>query len=206
MNKLKHILFAFICTSIGLTVNAQIVCDNVEFIPNTSVEKTFTFDTFSKYLSGITYNAVTTIRVNVDEQAPPNPNCKWLLRMEVRNNPVSGSAANEWETKANYSPTSTTPIPTINILGVRVDNGCNTPNNAGIYQNFTNHADQIEIIQNTGVLITAGSCVTNVNGPGDFYSNYDEYTFKIDMEVDPGFNFRPGVYELELVFHIEEVP
>lgn len=185
---------------------AQIVCGDVQFVPNTTVTADFTFDTFSKYLSGITYNAVATVRVQVDEQAPPDPNCKWLLRMEVDNNPAAGTNVTDWETRVDYSPTSSAPEPTIDILNVRVDNPCNTPFNAGVYQTFTNHGDQLDIIQNTGVVITAGSCVTNVNGPGSFYTNYDEFTFKVDLRISPGFNYRPGIYELELIFHVEEVP
>ena len=186
--------------------NAQIVCGNVEFVPNTTVNADFVFDSFSKYIGGISFNAITTVKVVVDEQAPPDPNCKWLLRMEINNNPIAGTNAGDWETRVDYSPTSSLPTPTIDILQVRVDNQCNTPFNAGIFQNFTNHGDQLDIIQNTGVLITAGNCVTNVNGPGSFYTNYDEFAFKVDLRITPGYTYKPGIYELELIFHVEEVP
>lgn len=185
---------------------SQIVCSNVEIVPNTGVNADFTFDSFGKYLGGISMNAIATIKVKVDEKTPPDPNCKWLLRMEVDNNPSAGSAAGNWETRASYSPTSSSPIPTIDILRVRVDNPCHTPVNAGIFQTFNNHGDQLDIIQNTGVLVTAGSCVTNTNGPGSFFTNYDEFIFKLDLRITPGYTYRPGIYELKLTFHLEEVP
>ncbi len=38
-----------------------------------------------------------------------------------------------------------------------------------LYQHFVQTGDFIEIIENTGIRIDAGSCTTNVNGPGNYY-------------------------------------
>lgn len=201
--KAKIIIFLFFL--INFSVKAQVHCANVQIDYTDADRIDFTFDNFNKYLSGITYNAIATIKIRVDQKTPIDPDCRWLLRMQVDNNPTSGSAAQEWETRMQYSATSSTPKPTIDILNVRVDNSCHTPLNAGLYQQFLNHADQLDIIENTGILISAGSCVQNVNGPGNYLSNYDEFIFHVDLRITPGFTYRPGIYELRLTFQLEEV-
>lgn len=184
---------------------AQVHCANVR-IDYTDISRIeFVFDNFSKYQAGIAYYGVARIKVNVENKTPIDPDCRWMLRMSIENNPSSGALHDEWETLMTYSPTSQTPKPTIDILNVKIENGCNTPLNSGSFQNFSSHNDQIQIIENNGILIPTGSCTQGVNGPGSYYTNYDEFTFEIDLRVTPGFNYRPGVYNLELKFHLEEV-
>ena len=125
--------------------------------------------------------------------------------MTVENNPSGGTAADEWETLTSYG-TGGTSLPKIDILDVRVTNTCATSPIDGVYQNFNLTGDDIEIIENTGIRINAGSCTTNVNGPGSYMINYDEFHFQIDFRIIPEFTFSPGVYQLQIKFELVEVP
>lgn len=188
-----------------LVGGSQIVCADVKIVPNTGEQADFVFDSFSKYIAGITFHGIAKIDIKVDDQVPPNPDCKWILWMSVENNPSSGTAANEWETLTTYG-TGSSDVPKIEILEVRVTNNCATSPVDGVYQNFVQSGDIIEIIENTGIRIDAGSCTTNVNGPGNYQLNYSEFHFQIDFRIIPGFDFDPGMYQLQVKFHLSEVP
>ncbi len=181
----------------------QIHCGNVSIEPNSAEVASLTFDSFTDYQGGVTINSVATIRVRVEDQAIPDPDCRWFLYMEVYNNPGSGTPANEWETLFQYGA-GTAPAPDIDILQIRVRNACQTSPLDGVFQTFTNDGDILEIIADLLPLTPAGSCATNVNGPGDYLTNYDEFTFNIDIRVAPGYLFSPGIYELGVKFHLEE--
>jgi len=184
---------------------SQIVCADVDITPEGSTQADFVFDSFNKYIAGITYHGVANVDIRVDDQVPANPNCKWMLLMTVENNPSSGAGAFEWETLTQYGAGGTN-VPHIEILNVRVTNNCSTSPVDGVYQTFVMSGDQIEIIENTGIRIDAGSCTTNVNGPGSYLTNYDEFHFQIDFKIIPGFSFNPGMYQLQLKFELVEVP
>jgi len=207
---MKSLLTTIIGTFIVLLFSAQsgwsqIVCADVDLVPSTGEQSDFVFDSFGKYLGGITYHGAVKINVEVDDQAPPNPNCKWMLTMSVENNPSSGSADAEWETLTTYGAGNADP-PKIDILELRITNGCSTSPIDGVFQSFSVHGDYYEIIENTGIAIHAGSCVTNVNGPGSFLTNYDEFSFMVDFRITPGYNFEPGIYQLQIKFELVEVP
>lgn len=184
---------------------AQIVCADVEILPASGERADFVFDSFSKYISGIAMHGIATVNVKVDDQIPANPDCKWMLSMSVENNPASGTPADEWEQLLSYAA-GTLPKAEIEILDVRITNICHTSPVDGTYQNFTQTSDIIEIIENTGIRINAGSCTTNVNGPGSYLSNYDEFHFQIDFRIIPDFDYDPGIYQLQLKFELVEVP
>ena len=195
------ILFAFTLQ----TGVSQIVCADVEIVPNTGEQSDFVFDSFGKYIAGITYYGAAKIRIKVDDQIPPNPNCKWMLTMSVENNPSAGTASDEWEELASYG-TGSADIPKINILEMRIKNGCATSPVDGVFQNMNDNGDFIEIIENTGIRVDAGSCVVNVNGPGSYLTNYEEFSFTVDFKITPGFSSEPGIYQLQIKFDLVEVP
>jgi len=203
--KTGKVLLAIICMIWMFEAKAQIVCADVEIVPNTGEQVDYVFDSFSKYIAGVTYHGIANVNIKVDDQAPPNPGCKWMLTMTVENNPSSGAPATAWETLSTYGAGSGSPAQ-IDILEVRVTNICNTSPIDGIYQTFIQTGDFIEIIENTGIRIDAGSCTTNVNGPGNYLMNYDEFHFQIDFRIVPTFNFDPGIYQLQLKFALVEVP
>ncbi|MCF8367931.1 MAG: hypothetical protein K9G76_02725 [Bacteroidales bacterium] len=206
MNKTKtySILLTAILLMVMKITSAQIVCADVEIISDAD-RADFVFDSFSKYIAGMTYHGIANINIKVDDQLPANPNCKWMLTMTVENNPSGGTAADEWETMATYGSGSAG-APKIEILDARITNTCATSPVDGVYQNFNLNGDIIEIIENTGVRIDAGSCTTNVNGPGSYLVNYDEFHFQIDFRIIPGFTSSPGMYELQVKFSLTEVP
>lgn len=205
INKYRLIYLVLVLGLIFNTGRTQIVCADVEILPAASEQVDFVFDSFSKYIGGITFHGVANVNIKVDDQAPPNPDCKWMLIMSVENNSTGGTAADEWEQLASYG-TSSSSQAKIEILEVRVTNGCFTSPINGIYQSFTQSGDFIDIIENTGIRIDAGSCTTNVNGPGNYLLNYDEFHFQIDFRIVPGFDFDPGIYQLQIKFELTEVP
>lgn len=195
---LLFVLFHATCSAFG-----QIHCGSLRIQDNTPISTSFTFDSFSAFNGGMTVNNVATLKLRIEDQAIPDPDCKWFLYMEITNNPGAGTAANEWEERMQYG-LGTAPTPSIDILQIRIRNACQTSPIDGVFQTFTNNGDLIDIIADLLPLTTAGSCSQNVNGPGDYLSNYDEYTFTIDVRINPGMVFSPGIYELNLRFHLEE--
>lgn len=144
---------------------------------------------------------MTTLRLKV---LPNNASCKWALRMYVENNPASGTPVNEMETIQSYG--SGGAAPTLDQIAVKVYNGCGTPINSGVYQNFAPVNGAFIDIINDATLNIAGSCVENVNGPGSYLTNYSEYTFNIDYRITPGLVFGAGVYQLIIHFCLVEQP
>jgi hypothetical protein len=172
---------------------------NSELICSTSGNVNFTFDSFTEYNSGINLSGSTILRLKV---LPNNASCKWILRVYIDNNPGGGTPVNEWETSAAYGTSGTKP--TLDLLDLKVYNGCNTPLFSGIYRSFgAANGEYLDIINNVG-LIPAGSCMTNVNGAGSYLSNYNEYNFTIDYKIIPGLNYKPGMYQISLRFCLVE--
>lgn len=170
-----------------------------ELICSTSGNVNFTFDSFSEYNAGISLSGSTVLRLKV---LPNNASCKWILRVYVDNNPLGGTPADEWETNVPYGVSGSKP--TLDLLDLKVYNGCNTPLFSGIYRSFgAANGEYLDIINNAGI-IPAGSCITNVNGAGSYLTNYNEYNFTIDYRIVPGLNYKPGMYQISLRFCLVE--
>tara|TARA_R110001592_G_scaffold125325_3_gene335226 strand:- start:2904 stop:3521 length:618 start_codon:yes stop_codon:yes gene_type:complete len=188
-----------------LGVKAQIHCGLVEIVPNTSVNSLLSFDNFTSYNGGIIMNSVAKVRIQVQDKAVVDPLCSWSLIMIIDNNPGGGTPANEWEELLLYG-SGTGINPPINLLEIRVRNSCSTSPIDGVFQTFTNNTDIIDIIAPLLPITPAGSCALNVNGPGSYLTNYDEFNFDIDIRVTPNFAYNPGIYQLNVRFHLEENP
>jgi hypothetical protein len=201
---IKTILFCFFSILV-FNLSSQIHCGTVELVPNTSVNELATFDDFSYYQSGYNINSVAKIRVRVTDQSPVDLDCSWSLVMTIENNPGAGTPGSEWEELATYGNGSSV-NPTIDMLEVRVRNTCATSPNNGAFQSFTNHGDIIDIIAAMLPVTPAGSCTTNVNGSGDYLTNYSEYNFNIDIRLKPGFQLNPGIFQLNVKFTLTENP
>lgn len=196
---LAFFVFAFTATK------AQIHCGTVDLVPNTTLNSLAIFDNFAYYQGGYTINGVAKIRVRVTDQAIPDPLCSWSLTMEIENNPGSGTPGPEWEELSTYG-NGLGNNPTIDMLEIRVRNGCATSPIDGTFQSFSNNGDIIDIIAAMLPVTPAGSCTTNVNGPGDHLSNYNEFNFDIDIRIKPDFQVNPGIFQLNIKFHLEENP
>ncbi len=83
-------------------------------------------------------------------------------------------------------------------------NACATSPSNGTFRTFTTNTDILDIISDITTLTPAGSCTQNVNGPGSYLTNYDEYNFNIDIRVTPTFQYNPGIFKLNLRFRLEE--
>lgn len=185
--------------------SSQIHCGLVELVPNTTVSQIVTFDSFTKYNGGININSVARVRVRVEDQAIPDPLCSWSLIMTIDNNAGVGTPVNQWEELVQYGG-GLGNNPAIGLLEVRVRNACTTSPNDGVYQTFANNGDILNIIEPLLPRTNAGSCANNVNGPGSYLTNYDEFNFDIDIRVRPDFTLNPGVYALSVRFRLEENP
>ena len=114
---------------------------------------------------------------------------------------------NEWDPIAYYG--SSGDSPELNLIQINVYNGCGTPLNSGTYQIFSGNVqyDILEIIPDLAVRNMPGSCDgTNINGPGSYLADYNEYNFTIDYRIIPGYNLRPGAYQIKIDFCLVEVP
>jgi hypothetical protein len=201
---MKTIIF-FIFLVLTFSSNSQIHCGTVELVPNTSVNELATFDEFSYYQSGYNINSVAKIRVKVTDQSPVDVACSWSLVMTIENNPGAGTPPDEWEELATYG-NGLSMNPTIDMLEVRVRNTCSTSPIDGAFQSFSNHGDIIDLIAALLPVTPSGSCTTNVNGPGDYLTNYSEYNFDIDIRLKPSFQLNPGIFQLNVKFTLTENP
>ena len=188
---------------------AQIHCGVVELQSSATADANFTFTDFSNYNAGITLLSVARLRVRVENKDPVDLDCSWKLRMFIENNSGAGTLADKWEEITLYG-NGNADKPSISDLEVRVRNNCGTPLETG-FKSFTDVNDILNIIEELvpQVIVPAGSCTAsgtkNVNGPGSYLTNYDEFSFNVDLRLKPEFKFNPGVYKLNIKFRLEEV-
>jgi len=182
---------------------AQVHCGLVSIVPNSSVNQIVVFDDTTKYIGGITINSVTRIRVKVEDKTIADPLCSWNLKMFIENNSGAGTPIDEWEEITNYG-NGAGRNPTIDLLQVRVRNSCSTSPSDNTFRNFNDANDILDIISDMLPITNAGSCTLNVNGPGSYLTNYDEFNFDIDIRLRPGARFNPGIYNLNIRFRLEE--
>ncbi len=159
----------------------------------------FTFDNFSKIVGGIGMSGKTLLRIQVQ---PTTAACRWGLYMTMDN--IGAAGAMDWSSSISYGTSGN--IPSLNLLEVDVYNGCNTPINSNTYQMFTTNAQMIPIIEDLGAINVAGSCITNVNGPGDYLTFYNEYSFVVDYRIipSPSLDITPGQYSVKIHFCLVE--
>ena len=226
LNRVLLLLIAFIfysrlffsqssaCTITSVTFECDANPANSALVMNTTTNKEFTFDSFSKYNGGLTINGYTILKVKVADNPLQAGTCKWKLQMIVSNGGSSITVdPNEWETLASFGAGNGSNKPTLDILQIRIDNGCNTPQNAGqMIAPFVSHADLIDIINPSGPVISPGAGANcaggggqETNGVGTYLGlDYNEYSFVIDYRVNPGFVYAPGRYELSIKFCLTE--
>ena len=162
----------------------------------------FLFDTYYQINGGITRGGSTQIRIKAINNI--SSTCQWKLVMYVSN--ISGTATpTDWSNQTLYGAAGSGSIPQLDLLEIRLDNFCHTPTNAGAWQQFAAlNGSSIDII-NSAMLVSAGSCVTQVNGAGDYLSNFGEYTFTLDYRIIPGITHKPGMYAIKISFCLSEM-
>lgn len=182
---------------------ADAIAGTSDFLMSTSGNVDFEFNDMRKFVTGITHSGSTQLRLKIDEVIAGS--CKWKLIMYVDNN--GHLPNNEWENLYYYGTSGNDPE--LNLIQVNVYNGCGTPLNSGTYQIFAGNVqyDVLEIIPELIVRNMPGSCDgTNINGPGSYLTDYNEYNFTVDYRIMPGFNIRPGAYQIKINFCLVEVP
>ena len=199
------LIFLSLFSVLVFNLSSQIHCGTVDLVPNTSVNELATFDDFSYYQAGYNINSVARVRVQVTDQSPVDVACSWSLVMTIENNPGAGTPINEWEELALYG-NGLNLNPTIDMLEVRVRNTCATSPIDGTFQSFNNNGDIIDIIAAMLPVTPSGSCSTNVNGPGNYLTNYSEYNFDIDIRLKPTLGINPGIFQLNIKFTLTENP
>ena len=183
---------------------------NSAIIMDTQTNYGFTFDSFSKYSGGITYNGATILKVKVAANVgAPHP-CKWKLVMIVSNGgPMSTPVTSEWETLVSYGLPGGSSKPSIDLISVKVNNGCSTPANAGIWQQFAAHDGAVLAIIDSPLLNSPGFSTAcsggETNGEGTYLgADYNEYSFTVDYRITPGYNYEPGQYQIFIKFCLVE--
>ncbi|MFH2142530.1 MAG: hypothetical protein ABIJ97_08920 [Bacteroidota bacterium] len=173
-----------------------------EFLMTTPGNVDFVFDDMRKYITGITLSGSTMLRLKVDELVPGN--CKWVLMMYVDNNGTLPN--NEWETLVTYGSAGN--IPELNSIEVKVYNGCGTPLNSGVFQIFAGNVqyDLLYIIPDVPRNLPAPCDGTQINSPGSYLTDYNEYNFIIDYRIQPGYLYQPGAYQIKIWFCLVEAP
>jgi len=192
------------------TFNCEAKGVNSALVMDTQPNKEFFFDSFSKYNGGITLNGSTILKLKVatSTSSLATGPCQWKLVMIVSNGGAP-TPASEWETLTSYGLGTTNSKPTIDFLQVRISNGCNTPKNSGLWQQFNPaDGDVIEII-NPATLVTAGpagGCSGDeTNGAGTYLgADYNEYSFTVDYRIKPNVGLSPGRYEVFVKFCLVE--
>lgn len=188
---------------------AQIHCGVVELESNAAVDTYITFSDFSQYNAGVTIMNVARLKVKVENKAPIDLSCSWKLRMFIENNSGAGTAVDKWEEVTLYG-NGNAQQPAISDLEIRVSNNCGTPLNTE-FRTFTDVNEVLDIIEELvpQIIVPAGECtsngIKNVNGPGSYLTNYDEFSFNVDLRLKPGFQYNPGIYKLNIRFRLEEV-
>jgi hypothetical protein len=192
------------CTNPVTTNCSDAVGGTSRFYMSTPGNVDFVFTEMRQYINGITLSGATQLRLKIDENNPGN--CKWRLMMYVDNN--NTLPPNQWETINTYGNSGN--IPELDLIQVKVYNGCGTPLNSGVYQVFAGNTqyDIIDIIPELPNINPAGTCDPNnpTNGAGSYLTYYNEYNFTIDYRIIPGFRHRPGAYQIKIWFCLKEVP
>ncbi len=197
-------IFSQPCTNPVTSNCSDAIAGTSRFYMTTLGNVDFVFSEMRHYVSGITHSGATQLRLRVDETNPGN--CKWRLMMYIDNN--NTLPPNQWEVLNTYGSAGN--IPELDLIQVKVYNGCGTPVNSGIYQIFSGNTqhDILEIIPPLPTINPAGTCdgANPTNGAGSYLTNYNEYNFTIDYRIIPGFSHRPGTYQIKIHFCLVEIP
>ncbi|MBP9186352.1 MAG: hypothetical protein KBE91_03070 [Bacteroidia bacterium] len=178
------------------------ICDEVRLSVNSNPNIDFSFDTFGEYLGGITQNGSTKLKVAVSNSLNNNPACRWSLVIYVENASVA-TPPTEWEQLQSSSTSGATPK--IEMLQLRIRNNCNTSQTGNQFFNVpATTGTPIIVISNNGITTPAGSCTTNVNGPGNATANYNEFNFDVDYRILPTAGVRSGIFQLKVKYLLTE--
>ena len=203
MNREKHTccinrrLFHFIVFLLLATYPFQkSVSQTVSIDLTTSPNVDFTFNTISKYINGLVIPNAISLNIECTSG-------QWDLYV--------GSVttiAGTWDNAQYYTLTGNG-SPPVDILEVRVHNLSNTPLVSGYTPMQDVSTTTLDIIGNhlsaPDPAVSCGDLVpVGTNTAGSYITDPQCYQFRVDLKLNPGFNYRPGLYTLQLEFIIAE--
>jgi hypothetical protein len=156
----------------------------VSFELKTSPDVDFVFDTFNKYITGITKANVLTLNVKVEDT-------QWDLYVGA-----TTDAAGLWDEVIMYG--STGAHPPVSILQVRLRNASNTPWITTFF-NLTDIGIPTYIIGTNAAPDDSYNCPEQgTNAQGTYISQPNCYKFDVDLKIVPGLTYKAGLYKLRV--------
>jgi hypothetical protein len=154
----------------------------------------FTFNTIDKYKTGIIIPHALELKVVA-------VGGQWDLYMGA-----TVTSSGYWNIISSYSTTGVSPPP-VNILQARIYDIKNTEETGPGFFSLTDIAMPTYIV-GTAAHDTIHNCndasPIGTNQPGSYTSDPGCYRYNVDLKVNPGFIYRPGLYTLRVDFIIIE--
>jgi len=186
INKLLFI----VCCLLSASSNGQSFTFDLKTSPNID----FTFNTIDKYKTGIIIPHALELKVVA-------AGGQWDLYMGA-----TVTSTGNWNVISSYSSTGISPPP-IGLLQARIYNIKNTEEIGPGFFALTDIAMPTYII-GTAARDTIHNCSDmnpiGTNQPGNYNADPGCYRFNVDLKVNPGFTYRPGLYTLRVDFIIIE--
>jgi hypothetical protein len=160
----------------------------------TSPNVDFVFNTLEKYQSGIVIPHVLELKINVS-------GAEWDLYMGA-----TTTTPGSWNVNTTYSNVGISPPP-VGLLQARVYNLSNTEQTGGGFFPLTDVATPVYLIgspANDPTVNCGDATPAGTNTPGDYLSSPSCYKFNVDLKINPGFTYRPGLYTMRVDFYIIE--
>jgi len=234
VNPKKGLLFLIWGTGI-IAVKCQPACetnslsnplyyfDELVFKPNTSPSPIyFSFDSYTKYLAGITLYGIMKLWIKADTQMASGTNdVVWALHLHVDNDGAP-TPPNEWKMEFAYGNSGNPPL--TDSLYIQVRSPCNIPQMPPGFTNpFSSVASDYPVIPRPidpnyppGTPCPSPGASYPPTGCPQFYNwrgSYNDYqsgmhmTFIVDAMVrPPSRGIKPGLYKLNLkacLFQVE---
>lgn len=183
-----------ICCCVMMMISQKTFSQSGGFDLTTSPNVDFVFNTIEKYQNGIVIPHVLELKVNVT-------GAEWDLYMGA-----TTITAGSWNVSTTYSNVGSATIP-VGLLQARVYDMSNTQQTGGGFFPLTDVATPIYLVGSSAddPTVNCGDAVpTGTNTPGDYITSPSCYKFNVDLKIDPGFSYRPGLYTMRVDFYIIE--
>jgi len=173
-----------------LTCHIFIFSQSLSFELKESPDVDFVFNTVQKYQTGVLVPNAMTLRIIAD-------GVNWNLYVGAQTD-----APGLWNEIVPYSPFGD--HPPVDILELNFRNTANTSQVHGFFPlSDINSPTYIIGSENPGD--PSIDCPEQgTNTPGDYLSQPQCYRFNVDLRVVPGFNLKPGLYNLVITYVIVE--
>ncbi len=186
----KHSVFAICLAGLlfcWLPVKSQ--DGNLSLETVSDPEVTFLFNTIQKFQSGISVQNAINLRVTAVD-------VNWDLYVYAETD-VPGL----WNEVLSYSDYGL--HPESGLLELRFRNAANTPNIDGFFP-IDDISNPAYIIGSPGADPDINCPEMGTNTPGNYIDQPQCYEFTVDMRIQPGFDHRPGLYTLNVMYVIVE--